>query len=250
MENVKELSRAQVRDILLSAQLGMKSPLECLPRVNNITFDPATKAYIIDGLQQVCSPAKEFKSIASVVFAAQIADQASYQVQKTALISKALGAVASSVQTQNLDAFKASIQEATKVACGNLQKYNIETIPRQNAYHKDDLLLKLKNFRSERIVVGNNVLLLDRKGLKHILSRHHPSFWNGSTKTKQTFLFENMSIERIVDVIKKVLYENRQVIILQGTNDAYQLESTIKGITYVVGLSEGRVGQFYIKKVT
>ena len=49
--------------------------------------------------------------------------------------------------------------------------------------HADDVAVRaLRGWSSRRFQVGGHTLLLDRKGMKHILQRHHPDYWDGSVK--------------------------------------------------------------------
>ncbi|MGG3920317.1 EndoU domain-containing protein [Parageobacillus thermoglucosidasius] len=81
--------------------------------------------------------------------------------------------------------------------------------------------------------------------MKHILERHHPEYWDGSIKAKQTFLRKNMSIDEIVNAIETIIRQNRDTLLKNGTTFSYQIKGTYNGIEYVVGFNKGRVGQFY-----
>ncbi|QLY81941.1 hypothetical protein [Clostridium intestinale] len=105
----------------------------------------------------------------------------------------------------------------------------------------------LSNYESKKWIFDNEEFMLDKSGMKHILERHHPEYWEGSVKSTQTFLDKDMSIDDITDTISEVLKQNREMLIKKGTNGMYQIEGTINGVTYVVGLNKGRVGQFYKK---
>ena len=89
--------------------------------------------------------------------------------------------------------------------------------------------------------------MLDKSGMKHILERNHPKYWEGSVKSTQTFLDKDMSIDDITNTISEVLKQNREKLIEKGTTGMYQVEGTVDGVEYVVGLNKGRVGQFYKK---
>lgn len=89
--------------------------------------------------------------------------------------------------------------------------------------------------------------MLDKKGMKHILERHHPEYWDGSVKATQTFLDRNLSIDDITNIADEVLKQNRSTLIQKGTTGMYQVEGTVNGVDYVVGLNKGRVGQLYKK---
>ncbi|MGG6471108.1 pre-toxin TG domain-containing protein [Saccharococcus caldoxylosilyticus] len=103
----------------------------------------------------------------------------------------------------------------------------------------------LANFQSKKFVVGNQTFLLDKRGMKHILERHHPEYWDGSIKAKQTFLRKDMSIDEIVNAIETIIMQNRDTLLKNGTTFSYQIKGTYNGIEYVVGFNRGRVGQFY-----
>nr|WP_255516984.1 MULTISPECIES: EndoU domain-containing protein [Thermoactinomyces] len=81
--------------------------------------------------------------------------------------------------------------------------------------------------------------------MKHILERHHPKYWDGSVKQKQTFFDEDMTTDEIVSAIETIMQQNRETLIKKGTKFSYQIRGTYKGKNYVVGFNRGRVGQFY-----
>jgi hypothetical protein len=115
-------------------------------------------------------------------------------------------------------------------------------IPRTN----DKFLQVLSQFESQKIKIGRITCLLDKKGLKHILERHHPLYWNGSLTKTQTFFNNKTTTEDIISVIKQVIKQNKKLILTQGTTRKYQIDGIIKNITYRVGFDNGRIGQFYI----
>ena len=103
----------------------------------------------------------------------------------------------------------------------------------------------LKSFQGRTFKFGNETLQLDKKGLKHILERHHPDYWDGSIKTDQSFLDPRLSINDVVNAISEIMKQNRDLVISKGTNSMHQIEGTYKGINYVVGFNKGRIGQLY-----
>ncbi len=114
---------------------------------------------------------------------------------------------------------------------------------------RDKLLQVLATFKNQKIQVGNVTCLLDKDGLKHILERHHPLYWNGTMTTKkQTFFHKNISIDEITDIIKQVIKQNKKLIIKQGIMNG-QIDGIINNIRYRVGFQNGRIGQFYIPTV-
>ena len=105
----------------------------------------------------------------------------------------------------------------------------------------------LRNYKSKFWRVSNQTLLLDKKGMKHILERHHPLYWNGTVKATQSFLDKKMTVKDIQDVVGKIIAQNRNKVITKGTNSLYQISGVVDGKKYVVGISKGRIGQFYPK---
>jgi hypothetical protein len=102
----------------------------------------------------------------------------------------------------------------------------------------------LRQFTSKIYRIENLKILLDKKGLNHILTRHHPRFWDKSTKTLQSFFTKNTTIRDIEKGIGEVLKQNRNKIIKNGTKKG-QYEGIVDGVKRVVGLKNGRIGQYY-----
>ncbi|MDH6113512.1 RHS repeat-associated protein [Kitasatospora sp. MAP12-15] len=103
----------------------------------------------------------------------------------------------------------------------------------------------LKNWSSQRFQFGNQNFLLDRSGMTHILERHHPTYWDGSVKAQQSFFDPKMSVSDIQDAIGSVMQQNRDTLISRGSRGMYQIRGSLNGTNYVLGLNNGRVGQFY-----
>ena len=112
----------------------------------------------------------------------------------------------------------------------------------------DRVINELKAFRSKVWTVGNQKILLDKSGMKHILERHHPAFWAGKTKPTQTFLSPKTSVKDIEYTIQEVIFQNRDVLSNISSLSKKQIEGVIDGVKYVVGFTRGRIGQFYIKE--
>ncbi len=81
--------------------------------------------------------------------------------------------------------------------------------------------------------------------MKHILERHHPQFWNGSIKARQSFLDASMTINDVLEAIRSVIRQNRERLLELGTNATFQGTGAYAGRTYRIGLNDGRIGQFY-----
>ena len=105
----------------------------------------------------------------------------------------------------------------------------------------------LNSFRPRIFPVGSRQYSLGRSSIRHILTRHHPSYWNGSTRTTQTFFRRNMNINEIENAIESVIGQNRQRLSRLGANDSDKVEGVVDGIRYVLGVERGRIGSFYPK---
>ena len=85
---------------------------------------------------------------------------------------------------------------------------------------------------------------MDKKGIKHILSRHHPKFWDGSIKRTQTFFSKNLTVSDIKRGIGSVIEQNREAILKNGSSGG-QYKGIVDGIERTIGFTNGRIGQFY-----
>lgn len=103
----------------------------------------------------------------------------------------------------------------------------------------------LKNFAGRDFHIGNQTFKLDKSGMKHILERHHPEYWDGSLKAQQSFLSSKMSINDVTDAITNVMKQNREVLANRGSQGMYQIKGTYDGVEYTLGLNKVRIGQFY-----
>lgn len=103
----------------------------------------------------------------------------------------------------------------------------------------------LRDWQSQRFQFGNQNFLLDKRGMEHILKRHHPRYWDGSVKAERTFFDSSMSVSDVQDAIADVMMQNRDTLIRRGSNGTYQIRGTVNGVDYVLGLNNGRVAQFY-----
>ena len=125
------------------------------------------------------------------------------------------------------------------------QRKILEENPIRKA-RNETVIGELKNYRTKRIVFGNTVFQLDKPGMKHILGRHSPDFWNGTTKKSQSFLPNDMSIPEIEKRIYTIMESNKEKFIRIGAGEG-QVKVIINGERNVVGVRNGRIGQFYIE---
>lgn len=105
----------------------------------------------------------------------------------------------------------------------------------------------LRDWHSQRFQFGNHSFLLDKKGMEHILTRHHPKYWDGSVKKNQSFFDSGMSVADVQGAIGQVMRQNRDTLLRRGSQGMYQIYGNVNGIDYVLGMNRGRVGQFYRK---
>ncbi|WP_223884208.1 polymorphic toxin-type HINT domain-containing protein [Micromonospora craniellae] len=103
----------------------------------------------------------------------------------------------------------------------------------------------LRSWQSERFQFGNQQFLLDKRGMEHILTRHHPAHWDGSVKAQQSFFDRSMSVEDVQGAIGSVMRQNRDALVQRGGRGMYQIQGNVNGVDYVLGVNNGRVGQFY-----
>ncbi len=86
-----------------------------------------------------------------------------------------------------------------------------------------DVVNELKNFQGKDFHFGNETFKLDKSGMKHILERHHPEFWDGSIKAKQTFFSHDMKVNDITSAVEALMKQNRDTLIKRGTVGKYQI---------------------------
>ncbi|MDH2274531.1 polymorphic toxin-type HINT domain-containing protein, partial [Moraxella porci] len=109
--------------------------------------------------------------------------------------------------------------------------------------HNDCANNALSKFKGSKLSYGSNVITIDKAGMKHILERHHPKYWDGTKKANQTFFAKKTTVADIETIIKSVLNQNAPSL-RAGVKDG-QLPGTVNGVSYTLGLSKGRVGQLY-----
>lgn len=102
----------------------------------------------------------------------------------------------------------------------------------------------LRDWTTTRFQFGGSLFHLDRSGMSHILERHHPIYWNGTTTPVQTFFDESMTIADVEHVVREVLRQNRDELMGIGSGSG-QVSAVVDGVSYVVGVTRGRVGQCY-----
>ena len=102
----------------------------------------------------------------------------------------------------------------------------------------------LSRFRQRTVRVGSTEFSLGTNDMRHILERHHPRFWNGSTRTRNTSFRENMTINEVTNAVLEVANQNRQTLSRLGRGTG-QVRGVFNGVRYVLGVRRGRFHQFY-----
>lgn len=80
--------------------------------------------------------------------------------------------------------------------------------------------------------------------MKHILERHHPQFWNGTSKSAQTFFNPKMSVSDVRNVVHGALRNHYSSIRNLGSRTGTYIGS-YSGVNYKLVVSNGHVVQFY-----
>ncbi|MGH1353412.1 MAG: polymorphic toxin-type HINT domain-containing protein [Methyloligellaceae bacterium] len=150
------------------------------------------------------------------------------------------------LEKKNLTAYNLHVDGFHTFFVRGAANENAKPVWVHNHCHQIDIVIK--KFRGQNFKFGGNVFKLDKKGLKHILTRHHPNYWDKTSKPKQTFFSKKMSVKDIENAIKSVMKQNRATLLSSsGTREVYQIEGSYKGTKYVLGVNQGRIGQFYPK---
>jgi len=126
-----------------------------------------------------------------------------------------------------------------------LEMSNVEQVAKLKVAPGQAVEGALGGFESEQFRMGSEVFQLDKRAMKHILERHHPAYWDGSVKAEQSFFDADMSIEELHTAVREVMQQNREKLIKLGTNERFQIIGTYGGHRYTLGVTDGRIGQFY-----
>ncbi|MCC9308645.1 hypothetical protein LN042_16410, partial [Kitasatospora sp. RB6PN24] len=90
-------------------------------------------------------------------------------------------------------------------------------------------------------------MLLDTKAMVHIMVRHVPEFWDGSTATAQSFFDRGTTAADITQYVGSVVRQNRQDLLAAVKAGAWkQVVGTVGDQDFTLGTKfGGRIGQFY-----
>lgn len=103
----------------------------------------------------------------------------------------------------------------------------------------------LSSFQTLSFRTGSHTFKLDKSAMKHILERHHPQYWNGTSKTQQTFFNPNMSVNDVRNLVHGAMKQWPNTLKSRGTNARIELNGTYNNVNYKMVIDKGRVVQFY-----
>jgi len=103
----------------------------------------------------------------------------------------------------------------------------------------------LSSFKTVDYKVGKHTFKMTKTDMKHMLERHHPEYWNGTVKSTQSFYNPNLSVDNVKDIAISIAKKNREVLEKKGTNSTFQVNGTVDGVEYVLGITKGHIKQLY-----
>lgn len=112
---------------------------------------------------------------------------------------------------------------------------------------KDKVTNALSKYKTGTYKTGSYTYNLTKTDMKHMLERHHPKYWNGTAKTKQTFLNPNLSVTDVKKIALSIAKQNKKTLSKKGTNSTFQVTGKVDGVTYVLGITKGHIKQLYPK---
>lgn len=105
----------------------------------------------------------------------------------------------------------------------------------------------LSSFQTATYKTGSHTFKLTKTDMKHMLERHHPEYWDGSVKSSQMFYNPNLSVADIKDIAMSIAKQKSSELAKKGTNATFQVEGTVNGVEYVLGITKGHIKQLYPK---
>lgn len=100
----------------------------------------------------------------------------------------------------------------------------------------------LAKFQTLSFRAGSKTIKLDKSGMNHILSNHHPAYWNGAAG--KTFFNPGMSVNDVKSLIHEALKQNSKAI-SNSTKYNQTYIGTVSGVKNQLSIYNGRVTQFY-----
>ncbi|WP_295615275.1 hypothetical protein [Chamaesiphon sp. GL140_3_metabinner_50] len=163
------------------------------------------------------------KILASIIFA-------------TAIINST---IISSVQANNSSPSTSSISSPNPKLIARKDDKPKKTV--QHTKISSDLV----NFRTQKIQVGTKTLSVGRNEIRSIYGKHHPKYYTGRSKDKETFLDRRTKPADTIAAMRSILGRNRNAV----SNGITPVTGTYKGKKYEVGFNskKGRVRHFVPK---
>ncbi|MGE7717490.1 DNRLRE domain-containing protein [Priestia megaterium] len=106
----------------------------------------------------------------------------------------------------------------------------------------------LSRFTTGTYKTGSHTFKLTKTDMKHMLTRHHPKYWDGSVKKSQTFYNPTLSVNDVKNIALSIAKQNRSTLSKKGTNSTFQVQGTVNGVKYVMGITKGHIKQLYPKQ--
>lgn len=106
----------------------------------------------------------------------------------------------------------------------------------------------LLNYPSKKIIPSrvSYPLTITKERMEHILVRHHPLFWNGTIKSRQSFFSKNTSVGAIDNIIIQIIDQNRVAISKTTPKTGFtQYVGKYNKVNYKIGINKGEVTQFF-----
>lgn len=108
------------------------------------------------------------------------------------------------------------------------------------AKSKDVAQKALVNFTTQTIKVGTKEVSITKDRMEHILTRHHPQYWDGSTASskEQSFFDPDMTINDIKDIIASGVRDSKNEIEsnLKKNKDS-EIYTTVNKVKYKIVVS-------------
>lgn len=134
--------------------------------------------------------------------------------------------------------------QASKLVIKNSSKKVVKTYTKVSPHVVNSAL---NGYRTVNFKFGDKTYKLTKDTMKHILERHHPKYWNGSTKSTQTFLNDRLSIKDVENIIRQTANQNYNLL-KNSKHRVITVEGRVNGIKYHLKFDNGKVVQFYPKQ--
>ncbi|MFJ7661652.1 hypothetical protein ACIQXW_04550 [Lysinibacillus sp. NPDC097162] len=105
----------------------------------------------------------------------------------------------------------------------------------------------LTNFETATFRAGSHTFRLTKPDMEHMLTRHHPKYWDGSIRGNQSFYNPNLSVDDVKSIALNIAKQNNTILAKKGTNGMFRVEGQVDGVKYVLGIKDGHIRQLYPK---